>query len=185
LKTVNQSGALKWTKGSTFFGTFRSLLYYRTFLCGGSIISEFFILTAAHCYSTSYNPGFTARVGSSYPDRGGLLTAVAKITKHPDYTENPMLHDFDFALVRLEAPIRFGSSIQSIALPSADHELVAGSMAVVSGWGLGENGVTSDVLQKVEVPLIDWDDCFAKYFGTITEQMLCAGIAGKGSCRGC
>jgi trypsin len=153
--------------------------------CGGSIISKSYILTAAHCIKFPENPEhYKIRVGSSSRFKGGTVIGVAKITIHPNYN-NPKLSN-DIALLQLKTPIKeFGSKIQSIALATPDQKLEAGSLAILSGWGLlSHEGNHPPTLQKAVVPLVSLEECRAKWkTGGITEQMLCAGI-GKGPCSG-
>jgi trypsin len=157
------------------------------FTCGGSIISKSYILTAAHCVTDKPDQPnhYTVRVGSSYSDKEGTVIKVAKFLVHPNYN-NPKLSN-DFALLKLETPIKeFDSNVKSILLASPDQKLVLGSLATVSGYGrLGYHGNRTKRLQKVKIPLADWEYCRARYVGRamITEQVLCAGT-GKGSCHG-
>jgi trypsin len=162
----------------------KSLMQHNSFTCGGSIISKSYILTAAHCVSEFGD--YKVRVGSSYSDKEGTtVLKVAKVTIHPEYESPP--YNNDFALLRLKTPIKkFDDKIQSIAVASPDQKLENGSQALVSGFGTTiQGGSRAKKLQKAIIPLIDFEDCRAKYNGLvkITEQMLCAGT-GKGSCHG-
>jgi trypsin len=160
-----------------------SLMRDNSFICGGSIISKNYILTAAHCVSEDGT--YKARVGSSYSDKEGTVLKVAKVTIHPEYEKPP--YNNDFALLRLKTPIKeFDDKIQSIALASPDQELDNGSSAVASGFGtMFWGGPRAEKLQKAEILLIDLEVCRIVYHGrpTMTEQMLCAGI-GRGVCHG-
>jgi secreted trypsin-like serine protease len=165
-----------------------ALLYNNGFICGVSIISESFILTAAHCFLMSNNSeDYGVRVGSSYSDKGGTILRVAKIMVHLEY--NSLLKDCDFALLELKTPIKkFGSKTTIIPLASRDHKLMPGTPATIYGWGtLRENGDLPSILQKAVVPLLGLQDCRARFGGEdggITERMLCADTRKKGPCEG-
>jgi trypsin len=163
-----------------------SIRLSNTHICGGSIISKSYILTAAHCFSSTSPSLYSIRVGSTYSNSGGTVIAIAAITKHPSYN-NPT-HNNDFALLRLKTPIKsFNSNVKSIALAAAGQSLKAGSQAKVSGWGaLKESGSSTTRLQVVNVPLIGLSSCRTKYGNLITSQMLCAGYPNgkKDACQG-
>jgi trypsin len=158
-------------------------MQHNVFICGGSIISKSYIITAAHCVSEDET--YKVRVGSSYSYKEGTVLKVAKITIHPEYESPP--YNNDFALLRLKTPIKkFDTKIKSIALASPDQELENGSSTIVSGFGTTiQGGSRAKKLQKANIPLIDFEVCRAEYNGhvKITEQMLCAGI-GSGACHG-
>jgi secreted trypsin-like serine protease len=160
-----------------------SLMHENSFICGGSIISKSYILTAAHCVSEDGT--YKVRVGSSYSDKEGIVLKVAKVTIHPEFQYH--LKNNDFALLRLKTPIKeFDAKILKVALASSDQKLENGSSAVASGFGtLFWGGPRADKLQKAEISLTDLEVCRAEYHERpmITEQMLCAGN-GKGVCHG-
>lgn len=163
-----------------------SLRQSNSHICGGSIISKKYILTAAHCIGSTNPSLYSVRVGSTYSNSGGSVVAVAAITKHPNY--NKPTHNNDFAIIRLKNPIKnYSSSVKNIALAPANQYLSGGSMAKISGWGrLSENGGSTTRLQVVDVPLIALSSCKSKYGSLITDQMVCAGYAsgGKDACQG-
>ncbi|XP_055316131.1 trypsin-4-like [Sitodiplosis mosellana] len=155
--------------------------------CGGSIIGNEWVLTAAHCASSSGS--YSVRVGSSRHASGGSIIKVKKVYQHEKY--NPSITDFDFSLLELAEPLTFGNAIKSIALPNEDIKIADGIDALVSGWGATHNSSESNaVLRAAYVPIANQEYCDEQYRKSsgrpITDQMICAGYeqGGKDSCQG-
>ncbi|XP_063698023.1 CLIP domain-containing serine protease B4-like [Culicoides brevitarsis] len=173
------------------------------FGCGGSLINNRYVLTAAHCIHP-VNRMFV-RLGEwnldTNPDCQGIHCAPAsididieEITIHSSYNKSNRNRLHDIALLRLSSKIAFSSYIRPICLPSTaelrqrhDHHLLR---YVAVGWGLTQNYTESQIKKKVELPGVNLDVCNQK-FGkmrkpiTLSESQLCAGgLEGEGSCIG-
>ncbi|XP_032682779.1 vitellin-degrading protease-like [Odontomachus brunneus] len=165
-----------------------SIHYEGKLFCGGSIISNQWILTAAHCVYGGKLASFMIRVGSSYQDKEGILLAnITTIYYHEMYDEDT--YEYDVALIKLPKPVSLGPHVKSIALATPSTVVQPGYKAVVTGWGeLSAGGSTSKVLQVLTMPVIDQEVCkkiYARY-GIVTPEMLCAGYTtgGKDTCHG-
>lgn len=102
-------------------------------ICGGSIISDRFILTAGHCIPPQFSKPNLYRVvvGAHRRENDGQKYLVKRFIIHPAYNLSQIIHDI--ALIELAAPIEFSETIGSIPL---HKEFVDGAVrSVTSGWG--------------------------------------------------
>lgn len=152
--------------------------------CGGSIVSNRFIVTAAHCcHGTATD--FSILAGSGEKDKGTAFK-VANVTVHPK--NDPKLMTYDACVVELATPLPLGPTIQPIAM--VDTEPATGTDTIVSGFGLLslQPFTKSSNLQAVHVPIVDHALCAKQNVKVlpVTADMICAGLpqGGKDSCKG-
>lgn len=99
--------------------------------CGGCIISEEFVLTAAHCILNRQPSGVRAVVGTNTLNQGGDTYEAERIIAHPDY--NPSLITNDIGLIKIVGQFRLSALVQIVPMRA---EYVEGpNDAVISGWG--------------------------------------------------
>ncbi|XP_035729179.1 serine protease hepsin-like [Vespa mandarinia] len=156
-------------------------------ICGGAIISNEWIVTAAHCVEGSLVRYISIKAGISDLKMRGIMIRAKEIIVHENY--NHQTSDYDIALIRLEKSLHFGHNMRPISLAKTTDQYTAGSKAVVTGWGvLRKNGVLSDKLREVRVPVVSNINCSYLYTGReITSRMLCAGylnVGGRDACQG-
>lgn len=151
--------------------------------CGGTIISERYVLTAGHCALKYKVEDLNIRVGSTTNGKGTSYKVKNKYV-HPKYGHNG--YAYDAAILEFDPPIELTDTVKTIGL--ADAEPAAGTDTVVSGWGSTSGGgpVYPTDLHAVHVPILDHDECNDDYDSSITADMICAGYAegGKDSCSG-
>ncbi|XP_055627320.1 brachyurin-like [Toxorhynchites rutilus septentrionalis] len=161
-------------------------------LCGGSILSENSILTAAHCVSLQENAiGGTIVMGahnltdSSEPSQVRIRFTREEICVHPDWNMNLLRNDV--AIIRLKNNIQFTDRIQKINLPPPTTESFAGQTGTVSGFGVFSDAerVASEVPRFVSNPVMANPACNIRFFGVIQPEHICkSGAGGRGACSG-
>jgi len=159
--------------------------------CGGSILDEDTMITAAHCvHGKNYNnPKHLQIVAGEHNMRvteGHEQTKqVRRIIIHENYS--PYKMENDIALLKLSSRLSMNTYVQPVALPRNGQQ-TTGTTCVVSGWGsLSEGGSAPAVLQKVNLPSMTDAECRRAYGQSqIFESNLCCGYpnGGKDSCQG-
>lgn len=165
-----------------------SLELYGRHSCGGSIVSEYYVVTAGHCVTTPAED-LTVRAGSSIQGKAGSVHQVDKIVRHEKYAldDQGVPHN-DVAVLRVKEAFQFDDKRQPINLYDVDEEAKAGIMAVVTGWGKTIQGFPIQ-LQTVSVPVVSKELCNTAYknFGGLPEGQICAAYydeGGKDACQG-
>ncbi|XP_037298546.1 trypsin-1 isoform X2 [Manduca sexta] len=161
--------------------------------CGGSLIDDRHVLSAAHCvaHMTSWDVArLTARLGD-YNIRLSTETQhverkIKRVVRHRGFDMRTLYNDV--AVLTLDQPVTFTKNIRPICLASGGRQY-SGQTATVIGWGsLRESGPQPSVLQEVSIPVWSNAECRLKYGaaapGGIVESMICAGKASMDSCSG-
>lgn len=163
------------------------------YFCGCSIISESWVLTAAHCVDGYDN--FHIRMGSLFArrfDSNRLVRNSRTAIKHENY--NPARTENDVAVINLPTSISWRDDVRPILLPSASQaaNTFEGADCHLSGWG--RFGITtvslgiSDLLQHVELVAISNRECSRTFGSYIRSTNLCTrGFSGTfpvGACGG-
>ncbi|XP_066486427.1 serine protease 27-like [Tiliqua scincoides] len=139
-------------------------------LCGGSLISSQWVVTAAHCFLDSQNASlFRVNLGEYdilNPPPTMVSSAVNQIILNPDFTE--LSFSGDIALMWLEMPVNFSRTILPICLPktSDPNFFPVGTVCWVTGWGLPfENApYLSRTLREVAVPILKDEECAGMFY---------------------
>ncbi|XP_075972437.1 uncharacterized protein LOC142974159 [Anticarsia gemmatalis] len=155
--------------------------YYQ---CGGSIVSNNYIVTAAHCLTNIQR--IYIRIGSTNSESGGRQYETTSFASHPMY--NSRTSDFDVGVIRVSQGMQLdGANARAIKLVNSGYDPAAGENLTMTGWGAtSQNGNTSTTLMVVQVPVVDRSRCNQQLGGGITSRMICAGVpeGGKDTCQG-
>ncbi|XP_075975874.1 trypsin, alkaline A-like [Anticarsia gemmatalis] len=151
--------------------------------CGGTILNQRSVLTAAHCACHTDAPSKSRlRVGSDFANSGGTVYNVVEIKLHPNYT--PETLDCDLAIMRSATRIQYGIGVQPASV--GGYYVGGNEVAWATGWGNTEYGQHSETLRHVQVWTISQDVCRTRYPG-ISDNMLCSGwldVGGRDQCQG-
>ncbi|XP_058121006.1 chymotrypsin-like [Anopheles ziemanni] len=159
-----------------------------TGLCGGSVLTNNYILTAAHCVvsgATTLATGGTAIIGAHNRNVQGttqqrIRFSTSGIVRHPQYTPTNIRNDI--AVVRLNSPITFNARVQPSRLPArSDTRQFGGVIGTVSRF----DRTSTDVRYTTNL-VMNNADCIARWnTALIKPQNVClSGLNGRSSCKG-
>ncbi|KAM6228067.1 serine protease 55-like [Porphyrio hochstetteri] len=153
-------------------------------ICGGTIISALWILTAAHCFADEVPPDLTVVVGGTDLSVPAEEHKPESLILHEKFDRESM--ENDLALILLTSPIEFSTVKIPICLPFMDG-VDTWQHCWVAGWGTKREGVgvpVKHVLQKVWMKLISREQCL-ELIPQLGENMLCAELerGQRGSCQ--
>lgn len=176
-----------WVAGILYSGVQSN---YSAQFCGGSVIHQNWVVTAAHCVDRKYGSrnlepqDIKILVGGHNLAEGdGRRISVKRIVVHPYYDGTRYINDI--ALIELEEP----AGVETLPLFEGQDDL-AGENAIAIGWGSMSSDRNSpsypNTRQQVTLPIAEQWLCNATYGSLVKESMICAGVpeGGKDSCQG-
>ncbi|XP_077976139.1 ovochymase-like [Styela clava] len=147
-------------------------------ICGGSIIDENWVLSAAHCYDRNNMKidGLHVKVGDLDKlknEEGETIFGVKQLLLHEKYDSTTFNNDI--MLIELKGFVTYSSVVRPICLPSESDKIVSGERCFISGWGESAENTYPSRLQKAEVELYSNSECSSIYDELFSENMICAG----------
>lgn len=174
-------------------------------ICGGTIISETAVVSAAHCFWDGKRDKvkdlslFSVAVGKTFRDLNhkeatNVVFRVLRIKTLDQYNDYQGNYAGDIAVAVLHKPILFHALVKPICLEFGtvgnEQALDVSIRGRVAGWGLtSSNGVASEQLKVIELPAVDYHSCVRnspRLKDYLTTDKFCAGYAGtdQGVCLG-
>jgi len=166
-----------------------SLQNYGRHFCGGALINNQWILTAGHCFQSTYNPYLSIDLGVhnlNYKESWTVSRRAEKVIVHPQFDIRIMKNDI--AMIKLDRPVVFDDRyIIEACLPKVGLD-VQSKTGWVTGWGSSRiGGPTTTKLYEVSMPILTDKRCKERYSTMVnTASTICAGeySVNSGACQG-
>nr|XP_003421060.1 granzyme-like protein 2 [Loxodonta africana] len=140
--------------------------------CGGFLVREDFVMTAAHCHGRNMRVILGAQnIKKKEATRQDIL--VLQAFPHPEYSYISSFNDL--MLLKLKQKAHLNSAVKTITLPQSQDWVMPNQMCSVAGWGILVNGNSSDTLQEADLQVQNKETCQRIYKYYNDSIHLCVG----------
>ncbi|XP_021551364.1 cathepsin G-like [Neomonachus schauinslandi] len=140
--------------------------------CGGFLVRNDFVLTAAHCWGST----ITVILGAHNirrQERTQQRTKMRRAIRHPGY--NPQTNRNDIMLLKLARPMRRTSAVRPVALPRGRARVRPGARCTVAGWGLLGLNKRTNRLHQVQLTVQSDSRCSNRFGFYNSQTQICVG----------
>ncbi|KFO32101.1 Cathepsin G [Fukomys damarensis] len=140
--------------------------------CGGFLVREDFVMTAAHCWGRVINVTLGAH-NIQRLERTQQRVSVRRAIPHPGYDQQTILNDI--MLLQLRNRVRRNRVVRPVALPNAGEKLRTGALCTVAGWGRVSLDRRTDRLQEVQLSVQSDRKCTSRFSVYNSQTEICVG----------
>ncbi|XP_023083190.1 cathepsin G [Piliocolobus tephrosceles] len=140
--------------------------------CGGFLVRDNFVLTAAHCWGSSINVTLGAHNIRRRENTQQHIT-VRRAIRHPQYNQQTIQNDI--MLLQLSRRVRRNQNVRPVALPSTQKRLRPGTQCTVAGWGLVSQTRRTNTLREVQLRVQRDRQCLRLFRSYDSRRQICVG----------